>query len=119
MRLADRRTSVRFEILGELWGSLERGAGGDDARPASVAARLLDISTDGVLLGCPDTSRLGEIARVTARVSGRPLEADIEIRHVSSDFDRRAGGYRVGGRFLALEAGSRQAIDGMLKGSSQ
>jgi hypothetical protein len=87
-------------------------------RPVSMAVRLLDLSSEGVLLACPDAVRLGATARVVARLAGRSLDTELEIRHVSSQWDQRSGGYRVGGRFLSPGSQSVLAIKELLNGSS-
>ena len=86
-------------------------------RPVSMAVKLLDLSSDGVLLSCPDPISPGALPRVVARLGNRPLDAEFDVRHVSSRWDPRVGGYRVGGRFVALGPQARQAVDGLLVGS--
>ena len=86
-------------------------------RPVSMAVRLLDLSSDGLLMSCPDPLRLGATSKVMARLAGRSLDAEIDIRHVSSRWDQRIGGYRVGGRFVSLGPQARLAIEGLLGGS--
>jgi hypothetical protein len=88
-------------------------------RPVSMAVRLLDLSSEGVLLSCPDPIAPGATSRVTARLGGKPLDADLDIRHLSSQWDPRVGGYRVGGRFLSLGPQARMAVESLLSGSEQ
>ena len=85
-------------------------------RPVSMAVRLLDLSSEGVLLSCPDPIGPGAVPRVIARLGERPLDAELDVRHVSKQWDPRAGGYRVGGRFLSLAPQARQAVDQLLGG---
>ncbi len=68
------------------------------ARPVSMAARLLDLSADGMLLSCPDPLSPGALPRIVARLANRPLDVVLDVRHVSDQWDARVGGYRVGGR---------------------
>lgn len=82
-----------------------------------MAVRLLDLSSQGVLLSCPDPVPPGATSRVVARLGDRPLDAEFDIRHVSSQWDQRLGGYRVGGRFVTLTPQARLAIDALLSGS--
>jgi hypothetical protein len=86
-------------------------------RPVSMAVKLLDVSSDGVLLACPDPVSPGALPRVVARLGNRPLDAELDVRHVSSRWDPRVGGYRVGGRFVALGPQARKAVDDLLVGS--
>jgi c-di-GMP-binding flagellar brake protein YcgR len=86
-------------------------------RPVSMAVRLLDLSSEGLLMSCPDPLRLGATTKVIARLAGRSLDAEIDVRHVSTRWDQRIGGYRVGGRFLSLGPQARLAIERLLSGS--
>ena len=88
-------------------------------RPVSMAVRVLDLSTDGVLVSCPDPIAPGVAARVIAHLGNRPLDAELDVRHVSRQWDQRVGGYRVGGRFLSLAPQARMAVDRLLRGSEQ
>lgn len=93
------------------------GGGAQVLRPVSMAVRLLDVSSEGVLLACPSPIAPGIASRVIARLGDRPLDAELDVRHVSRDWDQRAGGYRVGGRFLALGPQARAAVESLLGGS--
>jgi hypothetical protein len=93
------------------------GGGVTAVRPVSTAVRLLDVSSDGVLLSCPDPIAPGALARIVVRLGNRPLDAELDVRHVSRERDPQVGGYRVGGRFVSLGAQARQAVDGLLSGS--
>jgi hypothetical protein len=93
------------------------GGGAQVVRPVSMAVRLLDLSSEGVLLSCPDPIAPGAASRVIARLGSRPLDAELDVRHVSSQWDQRAGGYRVGGRFLPLAPQARLAVESLLSGS--
>jgi hypothetical protein len=92
------------------------GSGAVLVRPVSMAVRLLDLSSEGVLLSCPDPVASGATPRVIARLGDRPLDAELDVRHVSSDWDQRVGGYRVGGRFVAMGPQARLAVDALLSG---
>jgi len=93
------------------------GNGAKVVRPVSMAVRLLDLSSQGVLMACPSPITPGVVSRVIARLGNRPLDVALDVRHVSSEWDPRAGGYRVGGRFVTLGPQARLAIDGLLNGS--
>jgi PilZ domain len=93
------------------------GSGATVVRPVSMAVRLLDLSSGGVLLSCPDPLPPDAQPRVVARLGSRPLDAELDVRHVSREWDPRVGGYRVGGRFVSLGPQARQAVDGLLAGS--
>jgi len=86
-------------------------------RPVSMAVRLLDLSSQGALLSCPDPIQPGALSRVIVRLGDRPFDAEFDVRHASGQWDQRLGGYRVGGRFLSLSPQARLAIDALLGGS--
>jgi hypothetical protein len=92
------------------------GSGAVVVRPVSMAVRLLDLSSQGVLLSCPDPIASGATSRVIARLGDRALDAELDVRHVSGQWDQRIGGYRVGGRFVALAPQARLAVDSLLSG---
>ena len=102
----ERRRSPRVPMAG----------GARVVRPVSMAVRLLDLSSDGVLLSCPDPIAPGAASRVIARLGNRPLDAELDVRHVSGQWDQRIGGYRVGGRFLSLGPQAKLAVEGLLSG---
>jgi len=86
-------------------------------RPVSVRVRLLDLSSDGLLLACPDPTRIGGTARVIAWLAGRRLDAEFDIRHVSSQWDEAAGGFLVGGTFPSLDPLARRTLNGLVAAS--
>lgn len=86
-------------------------------RPVSMAVKLLDLSADGMLLSCPDPLSPGALPRIVAKLGSRSLDVELDVRHVSNQWDPRVGGYRVGGRFVAPGPQARQAVDSLLVGS--
>ena len=101
----ERRRSPRVPI----------GSGAQVVRPVSMAVRLLDLSSDGVLLSCPDPVAPGAVSRVIARLGSRPLDAELDVRHVSSQWDQRArrlpGGGAVPRPRSASQAGGREPAE--------
>jgi hypothetical protein len=83
-------------------------------RPVSQTVQILDLSSEGLLLACPQPLPLGAKPRVTGTFAGRRLEATLDIRHVSSQWDQQVGGYRTGGRFVSLEPTARGVIEALL-----
>ena len=86
-------------------------------RPVSMTVQMLDLSANGLLLACPSPQRPGARLRVTAQIAGRRLDADFDVRHVSSKWDQQIKGYRIGGRFVTLDPSSRNLINDVLGGS--
>ena len=83
-------------------------------RPVSVAVRLLDLSSDGLLLACQTPLAIASKARVVSWLAGRRLESELRVRHVSSRWVEEAGGYLVGGCFRALDRSARLTISALL-----
>jgi hypothetical protein len=106
--IIERRRSPRAQM----------GHGAVVVRPVSMAVRLLDLSSEGVLLSCPDPVAPGATSRVVARLGDHPLDAELDVKHVSASWDQRVGGYRVGGQFLTLGPQARLAVEGLLGGSA-
>jgi hypothetical protein len=79
----------------------------------------LDLSSEGLLLSCPDPIAPGAASRIVARLGNRPLDAEVDVRHVSSQWDQRHGGYRVGGQFVSLGPQARLAVESLLSGSDR
>jgi hypothetical protein len=100
----DRRRSPRIELTSDVMVG----------RPISMAVQMLDLSSEGLLMACPQPLRQGAQLRVTAQISGRRLDANVDVRHVSSQWDKHVKGYRVGGRFVSLDPVVRHAIDDLL-----
>jgi hypothetical protein len=88
-----------------------------EALHVSVPVRLLDLSSDGLLLSCEAPLRVGSTVRVVSGFEGRRLEVELCVRHVSSRRDERAGGYVVGGSFPSFDPMARQIITALLGAS--
>jgi hypothetical protein len=86
-------------------------------RPVAVPVRLLDLSSDGLLLACRDPTRIGATPRVIAGLAGRRLDVELDTRHVSSQWDEEAGGYLVGGSFRSLDPLARRTLNDLLGAS--
>ena len=86
-------------------------------RPVSLPVRLLDLSSGGLLLACPDPTRIGAAPRVIAGLAGRRLDVEVDIRHVSSQWDEEARGYLVGGSFPSLDPLARRTLNDLLGAS--
>jgi hypothetical protein len=86
------------------------------ARPVSVRVRLLDLSSDGLMLACPAPVRVGATARVIAWLAGHRLDAEFDIRHVSSQWDEAAGGYLTGGSLPSPDQLARRTLNDLLAG---
>jgi hypothetical protein len=87
------------------------------ALQASVPIRLLDLSSDGLLLASEAPLRVGSTVRVVSRLAGRRLEVELCVRHASSRRGEGVGGCVVGGSFPSFDPTARQIITALLAAS--
>ena len=90
----------------------ERGAMA--ALHVSVPVRLLDLSSDGLLLACDVPLRAGSTVRVVTGLAGRRLDVELCVHHVSNRRDEGVGGYILGGSFPSFDPAARQIITALL-----
>jgi hypothetical protein len=92
-RLGDRRTRPRFEIVGELWGTLE----------TVVRLPLRNAGLGGALFESHVPLAAESIHRLTWKCDDRETAVQVRVRHVrpveSADGRR---GYLIGIEFLSL-----------------
>jgi hypothetical protein len=106
--MVDRRRSARVtpprpsEIQWPTWSTIE----------------LVDISTTGVLFASPAAMTAGETGQLRMRLGDRTFNADVEVRRGSST-GPKAGSYRVGAEFTALDEASRLTLDDFLGGQRE
>jgi PilZ domain len=86
-------------------------------RPVSMAVQMLDLSSGGLLLACPQPAGVGATLRVTSNIAGQLMAADLDVRHASSQWDPQIKGYRVGGQFVSLDHKTRSVIDDVIGGA--
>jgi hypothetical protein len=88
------------------------------ALQVSVPIRLLDLSSDGLLLACEAPLRVGSTVRVVSRLAGgRRLEVELCVRHASSRRDEEIGGCVVGGSFPSFDPTARKVVTALLAAS--
>lgn len=90
-RLGDRRGRRRFEIVGQLWGSLE----------SVEPLRLRNLARGGALLESRFTLQVDTVHRLRIASPGRTTDLQARVRHVSRP-PGAAGNYLIGLEFLAL-----------------
>jgi hypothetical protein len=92
-RLGDRRIRPRFEIVGELWGTLE----------TVLRLPLRNVGTGGALFESHVPLAVESIHRLTWKCEDRDTAVQVRVRHVqpieSADGERS---YLVGIEFLSL-----------------
>ena len=94
MRLADRRVAARFEILGELWGSVQ----------ALEPLRICDLAPEGALVESFAPLPVGSIQPIRLVQGTQTTEVRAAVRHLSPVYLQGGGRrYRVGLEFLNVD----------------
>lgn len=99
-RLGDRRTAIRFEIVGELWGTLQ----------VAQAFRVLNVGEGGMLIASPVPLSVGARyeAQITVDRQARTVPVRVtRVRPVAP----AASACTVGVEFLDLPADLRRELD--------
>lgn len=100
-RIGDRRSKPRFEIVGDLWGSVD----------ATTSMLVHNLGRGGALLESPLPLAADSMHWVTAIVDGQPHLLQIRVRHststVSSLGEPR---YLIGVEFVKLSPGIEEVI---------
>jgi len=91
-RVGDRRSAVRLEVVGALWGTLE----------VCRKARILDLSQDGALLEYPMPIVRDTVHTVALEHNGHRFHLDVRVRHVRPAKAHGVAVYRAGVEFLAI-----------------
>jgi hypothetical protein len=89
--LADRRTSIRYEVVGVLRGTLE----------ISEPARVTNISGDGALIETAAPLKVGSLQSIKVTLFGRCSRVTARIRHVTPMGHPRESEFAVGIQFLS------------------
>src|SRR5438105_88158 len=89
--LGDRRSRVRFEIVGALWGMLEM----------SENARLVNISPTGALIESPLAVAPESLQSVRLTVDNRPVTVGVRVRHSRSVDSAQGRRYLIGLEFIS------------------
>jgi hypothetical protein len=71
-RIGDRRSAVRLEVVGALWGTLE----------VRRHARIINLNRDGALLEYPVPVVPDTVHTVTVERDGHRVSFDVRVRHV-------------------------------------
>jgi hypothetical protein len=100
--LGDRRATVRFDVGGGLWGTLE----------TMEPLPMRNIGPGGVLVESPAPLELESTHSIQLLLPGHESMADVRVRHVTSIHDMAKGSrYLIGLEFLALEDSAVMEID--------
>lgn len=103
-RVGDRRSAVRLEVVGALWGTLE----------FHKQARVRDLNQDGALLEYPVPVLPGTVHAVTFEHNGERVSLDVRVRHVrQATASDRGVVYLAGVEFLSVPAALPELVAGL------
>lgn len=103
-RVGDRRSAVRLEVVGSLWGTLE----------VHKKARICDLNQDGALLEYPIPVVPDTVHSVTIEHGGQRIDLEVRVRHV-----RQASGpggtpvYLAGVEFVSVPSALPELVKGV------
>ena len=101
--LGDRRTAVRLEIVGTLWGTLQ----------LTEAARVVNISRGGALIMSPVAMPTDMTAPVKVTFEGQEVTLDARVRHLRhvTDAAGTPAHYLIGLEFSAMPVSLSMALE--------
>jgi hypothetical protein len=103
-RVIDRRSAVRLEVVGALWGTLE----------FHKQARVRDLNQDGALLEYPVPVLPDTVHPVTFEHNGERVSLNVRVRHVRTGVGPDgATVYLAGVEFLSIPAALPELVAGV------
>jgi c-di-GMP-binding flagellar brake protein YcgR len=101
-KLGDRRSRPRFDIVGDLWGTLE----------TVLRLPLRNVGRGGALIHSHVALPLESVHRLTFVSDGRDLSTQVRVRHVEQDMS--ADGertYLIGVEFISATPALQEQIE--------
>ena len=109
-RLGDRRGRPRFEIVGELWGTLD----------TVIGLPLLDVGRGGALVQSSIPLTPQSVHHVAVNCDGQQMPASVQVRHVRSTVGSDGRDcYLIGLEFLSIPAALLAQIEAWMDGNGQ
>ena len=103
-RVGDRRSSVRLEVVGALWGTLE----------FHKQARVCDLNHDGALLEYPVPVLPEKVNAVTFEHDGQRVSLNVRVRHMrQTTAPDGSMVYLAGVEFLSVPAALPELVAGV------
>ena len=100
-RLGDRRTDLRFEVIGQLWGSLETV----ESHP------LLNLTRGGALIESRTRLTPDAVRAVRFGFNGTTHDIPVRVRHVTPEMASAGARFLVGLEFIEPSAAALEQID--------
>jgi c-di-GMP-binding flagellar brake protein YcgR len=98
--LGDRRSRIRLEVVGSLWGTLE----------ASTKASVVNISSGGALIASPVAVPLDSRQTIRFVVEGHEIQVETRVRRLERVAEPGPQ-YRIGLEFIEAPAGLIHALE--------
>ena len=99
-RIGDRRTKARFEIVGDLWGSLD----------ANATFTVRNLGTSGALLESPVALPPDSMHWVSAIIDGQAEPLRVLVRHTVRNKGSRKSPYLLGVEFVSVTPATQAFI---------
>jgi hypothetical protein len=99
-KIGDRRAKPRFEIVGDLWGSVD----------TSISLKLRNLGRGGALLESPLPLERDSVHRVTAVAAGVPYQVQMRVRHALPAATHAGSRYLIGVEFLQMSPDLEEII---------
>jgi hypothetical protein len=93
-RIGDRRSKPRFEIVGDLWGSVD----------VSTSLSVLNLGRGGALLDSPVPFVLESVHSVVALTDEESHKVTLRVRHSTGDERQGRRRFLIGVEFLDVSA---------------
>jgi hypothetical protein len=100
-RLGDRRSELRFEIIGQLWGSLE----------VTEQLPLRNVGRGGALVESRQPLSADTVHAVRLMLGDQPSEVQARVRHVTPVKEDVGDRYLIGLEFVNPGVGTLDQID--------
>lgn len=105
MRLADRRAATRFEIVGELWGSVQ----------ALEPLRIFNLAPEGALVESVAPLPVGSVQPIRIVQDTRTTDLRAIVRHLSPVHLQEGGRrYRVGLEFIDVDEQAAASVGALM-----
>ena len=109
-RLGDRRIRPRFEIVGDLWGTLD----------TVIGMPLLNVGLGGGLVQSSVPLTPQSVHHVAVSCDGQPNPTSVQVRHVRPVVGRDGRDvYLIGIEFLTMPAGLNTQIQAWMNSDGQ